>query len=59
MHTRDLLDNITRRIFGRPQEVSGMETVLSYHDSLLKKSDVDLLEGAGWLNDKILGFYFE
>ncbi|XP_065909451.1 sentrin-specific protease 8-like [Dysidea avara] len=36
-----------------------METVLSYHDSLLKKSDVDLLEGAGWLNDKILGFYFE
>lgn len=34
-------------------------TVLSYHDSLLKQSDVDLLNGNGWLNDKILGFYFE
>lgn len=35
------------------------ETVLSFHDSLLKRSDVALLEGGQWLNDKIIGFYFE
>ena len=34
-------------------------TVLSYHDTLLKQSDVSLLEGSNWLNDKIIGFYFE
>lgn len=33
--------------------------VLSYHDSLLKESDVSLLAGPRWLNDKIIGFYFE
>lgn len=34
-------------------------SVLSYHDSLLKESDVSLLDGPRWLNDKIIGFYFE
>lgn len=33
--------------------------VLSYHDALLKKSDIDLLEGPNWLNDQIISFYFE
>ncbi|XP_064633000.1 sentrin-specific protease 8-like [Lineus longissimus] len=33
--------------------------VLSYHDSLLRKSDVSLLEGPHWLNDKLIGFSFE
>lgn len=33
--------------------------VLSYHDSLLKDSDLALLGGSNWLNDKIIGFYFE
>ena len=33
--------------------------VLSFHDSLLRQSDVALLDGTNWLNDKIIGFYFE
>ena len=34
-------------------------TVLSYHDSLLTSSDVNLLEPSKWLNDKLIGFCFE
>ncbi|KAH0564399.1 hypothetical protein KQX54_011883 [Cotesia glomerata] len=33
--------------------------VLSYHDSLLRNSDVFLLKDSHWLNDAIIGFYFE
>ncbi|KAM9826206.1 sentrin-specific protease 8 [Syngnathus typhle] len=33
--------------------------VLSYQDSLLRRSDVSLLEGNHWLNDQIIGFTFE
>lgn len=33
--------------------------VLSYHESLLRRSDVDLLRGPNWLNDTIISFYFE
>ncbi|CAD6222131.1 GSCOCG00000745001-RA-CDS [Cotesia congregata] len=33
--------------------------VLSYHDSLLRNSDVFLLKNSHWLNDAIIGFYFE
>lgn len=33
--------------------------VLSFHDSSLRESDVSLLEGSNWLNDRIIGFYFE
>lgn len=32
---------------------------LSYHDCLLRKHDVDLLRGSHWLNDALIGFYFE
>uniref|UniRef100_H2YV88 Ubiquitin-like protease family profile domain-containing protein n=1 Tax=Ciona savignyi TaxID=51511 RepID=H2YV88_CIOSA len=35
------------------------EIVLSYHDSLLRKSDLSLLEAGNWLNDKLIGFMFE
>ncbi|BES88100.1 sentrin-specific protease [Nesidiocoris tenuis] len=35
------------------------ESVLSFHDSLLHQSDVDLLDGPYWLNDSIIGFYVE
>lgn len=35
------------------------EVVLNYHDSLLRNSDINLLEGPHWLNDNIIGFYFE
>lgn len=35
------------------------EIVLSYHDSLLRQSDVDLLRGPHWLNDQVISFYFE
>lgn len=33
--------------------------VLSYQDSLLRRSDVALLEGPNWLNDQVIGFVFE
>lgn len=33
--------------------------VLSYQDSLLRRSDVALLEGPYWLNDQVIGFAFE
>ncbi|XP_003383983.1 PREDICTED: sentrin-specific protease 8-like [Amphimedon queenslandica] len=33
--------------------------VLSYHDSLLRLSDVSLLDPPHWLNDRLIGFYFE
>ena len=33
--------------------------VLSYHNSLLRKSDVTLLDEPNWLNDNVIGFYFE
>ena len=35
------------------------EVVLNFQDSLLRKSDVKLLEEGQWLNDKIIGFMFE
>lgn len=34
-------------------------TILSYHESLLRSSDVDLLRGPCWLNDTLISFYFE
>lgn len=33
--------------------------VLSYYDCLLRASDVALLQQPNWLNDVIIGFYFE
>ncbi|CAF4931061.1 unnamed protein product [Pieris macdunnoughi] len=33
--------------------------VLSFHETLLHQSDVDLLNGPYWLNDTIISFYFE
>jgi sentrin-specific protease 8 len=33
--------------------------VLSYGDTLIKESDLKLLEGPLWLNDRIISFYFE
>lgn len=33
--------------------------VLSYHDTIIYESDVELLEGPHWLNDTIIGFYLE
>ncbi|XP_043275985.1 sentrin-specific protease 8-like [Venturia canescens] len=32
---------------------------LSYYDCLLRKHDLDLLRGSHWLNDALIGFYFE
>ncbi|XP_062131403.1 sentrin-specific protease 8-like [Drosophila sulfurigaster albostrigata] len=32
---------------------------LSFHDSCLRMSDVQLLHGPRWLNDQIFGFYYE
>ncbi|XP_077291700.1 SUMO peptidase family member deneddylase 1 [Arctopsyche grandis] len=33
--------------------------VLSFHDTILRKSDIDILKGPYWLNDTIISFYFE
>lgn len=33
--------------------------LLSFHDSLLRRSDLALLEGPHWLNDQVIGFAFE
>ena len=35
------------------------DIVLSFHNSLLRKSDVDLLLGPHWLNDQIISFYLQ
>ena len=37
----------------------GDKTVLSYFDVCLKESDVALLDGPFWLNDKLISFAFE
>lgn len=33
--------------------------VLNFHETLLHRSDVEILEGPYWLNDTIISFYFE
>nr|CAD7595868.1 unnamed protein product [Timema genevievae] len=33
--------------------------VLSFYESLLHRSDVNLLNGPHWLNDNVISFYFE
>lgn len=38
---------------------SSGEIVLSYNDSLLRESDVKLLQPSQWLNDAVIGFAFE
>ena len=35
------------------------DIVLNYHNSLLRQSDLLLLEKGSWLNDNIIAFYFE
>lgn len=35
------------------------QTVLSFHDTLLRQSDIELLQGPHWLNDHIISFYLE
>ena len=37
----------------------GDPTVLSYGDCLIRKSDVAILNSCQWLNDQIIGFFFE
>lgn len=38
---------------------SRKKVVLSYYDTLIHESDLDLLDGPHWLNDTIIGFYLE
>lgn len=35
------------------------DIALSFYDSLLKRSDVELLNEGHWLNDRVIGFVFE
>lgn len=37
----------------------GDPVVLSYHNSLLRESDLELLRNPHWLNDQLIGFWFE
>lgn len=39
--------------------MSQSSKVLSYFDVLLRRSDVELLQGPHWLNDQCISFYFE
>ncbi|XP_069696681.1 sentrin-specific protease 8 [Periplaneta americana] len=39
--------------------MSDNPVVLSFHETLLRKSDIELLDGPHWLNDNIISFYFE
>ncbi|XP_011306138.1 sentrin-specific protease 8-like isoform X2 [Fopius arisanus] len=38
---------------------SQQDIVLSYHDVLIRRSDLKTLEDHSWLNDIIIGFYFD
>ncbi|KAH8384608.1 hypothetical protein KR093_002640 [Drosophila rubida] len=45
---------------GSHNKVSKADPIsLSFHDSCLRMSDVQLLHGPRWLNDQIFGFYYE
>ena len=35
------------------------EIVLNFGDSLLKQSDMELLQVPNWINDNLIGFCFE
>ena len=37
----------------------GDPIVLSYGDSIIRNSDLDILNSCQWLNDQIIGFFFE
>lgn len=37
----------------------GNPVVVSFHNSLLRSSDISLLDGPFWLNDNIIGAFFE
>lgn len=55
---------ITYNIFHRKFIMSkllkkGNDIVLSYHDCVLRQDDFNLLTGPYWLNDALIGFYFE
>lgn len=39
--------------------MSSDDKVLSYFDVVLRRGDVDLLNGPNWLNDQVIAFYFE
>ncbi|KAK9743967.1 Ulp1 protease family, C-terminal catalytic domain [Popillia japonica] len=39
--------------------MDGNQVILNYHESLLRGSDMRLLQGPSWLNDTIISFYFE
>lgn len=35
------------------------EVILSFFDTLLYRRDLDLLKGNHWMNDVLIGFYYE
>lgn len=39
--------------------MAGAEIILSYNDSLLRRSDVMLIQNNDWINDSVITFWFE
>lgn len=35
------------------------DIIVSYHDSVLRETDLDILKSDGWLTDSIIGFYMQ
>ena len=42
-----------------PLKMTSDAVVLSYGDYLIRSSDVDILRSNSWLNDTLIGFFFE
>ena len=39
--------------------ISDSSLIISYGDTILRQSDINILQSTQWLNDQIIGFYFE
>lgn len=50
---------IKAKLFLNYTKMAKASVVLSFHNILLHRSDIELLEGPHWLNDTIISFYFE
>ena len=51
--------NVNNTEISSNQMMSKDEVILSFNDSVIRKSDLKLLVGPHWLNDRIISFYFE
>lgn len=54
-----ILPHSSRQLPDGAHSTNPDDVILSYHDYLLRSSDVSLLKKNDWFNDIIIGFYFE